>query len=180
MLQSPFTEEEVKEAVFGSYSDGALGPAGLSFMFYQKIWDVVKGGLMALFNEFHAGRLDIYRLNSAVLSLIPKEKDAISMKKFRPISLLNCSFKIFTKVLTNRLARLMHLLTYSNQTTFIKGRYILESVVTAHEILHSVHNSKTPGVVLKLDYEKAFDKVNLDFLLEILSRRIFCPKWIDR
>jgi hypothetical protein len=60
-----------------------------------------------------------------------------------------------------------------NQTAFIKGRYILESVVTAHEVLHSVHKSKGKGLVLKLDYEKAFDKVNLDFLAELLEKRGF-------
>jgi hypothetical protein len=60
-----------------------------------------------------------------------------------------------------------------NQTAFIKGRYILESVVTAHEVLHSVHKSKGKGVVLKLDYEKAFDKVDLDFLAELLDKRGF-------
>lgn len=55
---------------------------------------------MALFSEFYQGDLDIYRLNFAILTLIPKEKDATSMKKFRPISLLNCSFNFFSKVLT--------------------------------------------------------------------------------
>jgi hypothetical protein len=58
----------------------------------------------------------------------------------------------------------MHFLTSSNQTAFIKERYILESVVTVHKVLHSVHSSQEPGIVLRLDYEKAFDKVNLDFL----------------
>jgi hypothetical protein len=58
------------------------------------------------------------------------------MNKFRSISLLNCNYKIFTKVLTNRIGMVADRLIFSNQTAFIKGRYILESVVTAHEILH--------------------------------------------
>lgn len=57
------------------------------------------------------------------------------------------------------------------------GRYILQSVVTAHEVLHSVHSSKEKGLVLKLDYEKAFDFVNLDFLAELLQCRGFGSKW---
>jgi hypothetical protein len=48
----------------------------------------------------------------------------------------------------------------SNQIAFIKGRHILKSVVTAHEVLHSVHHGKQQGLVVKLDYEKAYDKVN--------------------
>ena len=59
----------------------------------------------------------------------------------------------------------------------VKGGFILQSVVTAHEVLHSVHKSKNKGVVLKLDYEKAFDKVNLDFLLELLEKRGFSRKF---
>jgi hypothetical protein len=59
--------------------------------------------------------------------------------------------------------------TSVNQSAFIKGRFILESVVTAHEVLHSIVHEKEQGLVLKLDYEKAFDKVSLDFLLDLLK-----------
>ena len=81
------------------------------------------------------------------------------MNKFRHISLLNCSFKIFSKVLTNRLA-----VIFGCQSAFIKGRYILESVVTAHEIIHEFHSSRKHGMVLKLDYEKAYDIVDWRFM----------------
>jgi hypothetical protein len=47
--------------------------------------------------------------------------------------------------------------------------------VTAHEVLHSVIHEKKEGLVLKLDYEKAFDKVDIDFLLDVLHKRGFCP-----
>ena len=67
----------------------------------------------------------------------------------------------------------------TNQSVFIKGRYILESVVVAHEIVHSVHSSKEPGVIIKLDYEKAYDRVNWDFLFEVLNSRKFSPVWIN-
>ena len=62
---------------------------------------------------------------------------------------------------------------------FIKGRYILESVVVAHEIVHSLHSNKKPGLILKLDYEKAYDRVDWDFLFEVLEKRGFCNKWIS-
>jgi hypothetical protein len=154
VLEERFTEEEVRKAVFESYSDG------MSFMFYQYFWDVVKGDLMSMFDDLYNGNLDLYKLNFALITIIPKEKDARTMNKFRLISLLNCSYKIFTKVLTNRVGQVVDRLVASNQTSFIKARYILEIVVTAHEVLHSVKNSKQQGYVLKLDYEKAYDKVN--------------------
>jgi hypothetical protein len=104
------------------------------------------------------------------------------MKKFRPISLINCIFKKKSKVLTNRLGLVSDFLIAPNQAAFIRGRYILESVVTAHEVLHSVVHSKSKGVVLKLDYEKAFDRVNLVFLDKLLALRGFGSKfaqWIN-
>jgi hypothetical protein len=160
ILEAEFSEGEIKKAVFEAYPDGAPGPDGLSFMFYQKFLDLVKDDLLEMFKEFFHGRLDLYRPNFALIAIIPKEKDAWTMNKFRPISLLNYSYKFFTKVLTNRIGVIVDRLVASNQTVFIKGRYILESVVTTHEVLHQVHRCNQQGLVLKLDYEKAYDKVN--------------------
>jgi hypothetical protein len=98
------------------------------------------------------------------------------MNKFRPISLLYYSYKIFTRVLSGRMGLVADRLIASSQTAFIKGRYIQESVVTAHETLHSVHQSKQQGVVMKLDYEKAYVKVNWEFMLEVLEKRGFGGK----
>jgi hypothetical protein len=158
---------------------GAPGPDGMSFMFYQCFWDIVKYDLINLFEDWFEGDLDIFRLNFGMITLILKENDAREMKKFRPISLLNCSFKIFTKVLTNRFAKILNRPISFQQSAFIKGRFILESVVTAHEIIHEVHSKKNQGLVFKIDYEKAYDRVNLDFLYEILVCRGFGPKIIQ-
>jgi hypothetical protein len=108
-----------------------------------------------MFQDFYNGTLDLHRLNYALLTLIPKELGARSMKKFRLISLCNCSFKIFSKVLTIRLGKIADRLISPQQSAFIGGTYILESVVVAHEIVHSVHKNKEPGgVIRKVDYEK--------------------------
>jgi hypothetical protein len=123
MLSRSLLEEEIREAVFSSYGDGAPGPNGLSCMFYQSFWDVVKTDLVEMFNAWQGDYLDLYILNFAMITLIPKENEARSMKKFRPISLLNCSFKIFTKVLTNRLAQIINRLISFHQSAFIRGRY---------------------------------------------------------
>jgi hypothetical protein len=57
-LEAPFSEEEIKKAIFDSYSDGAPGPDGLPFVFYQHFWDMLKDDLMAMFKYFHEGKLD--------------------------------------------------------------------------------------------------------------------------
>lgn len=122
MLTKPFSEEEIKEAIFSCYPEGAPGPDGLSFLFYQKFWDIIKKDILALFVDFCKGCLDIYRLNFALVTLIPKVNDACNMKQFRPISFLNCSFKMISKLLTNRLGIVAQRLLASNQSAFIKGQ----------------------------------------------------------
>jgi hypothetical protein len=80
-----------------------MGPQALMeflLCFIKKKWDIVKNDIMALFQDFYEGKLDIFRLNFDVLSLIPKVMDATTMKKFRPTSLINCIFKIISKVIT--------------------------------------------------------------------------------
>ena len=58
LLEAPFSETEVKEAIFSSYPDGAPGPDGIPFLFYQNFWDLVKNDLLDLFQAFHRGELD--------------------------------------------------------------------------------------------------------------------------
>jgi len=84
---------------------------------------------------------------------------------------------MFSKLLTNRLGVVAQRLVATNQSAFIQGRYILESVVVAHEIVHSLNKSKENGVVLKLDYEKAYERVSWDFLFEVLESRGFSSIW---
>jgi Reverse transcriptase (RNA-dependent DNA polymerase) len=93
--------------------------------------------------------------------------------------LINYSFKIITKLLVDRLALVMDALIDQSQTTYIKGRMIMDNVVCAHEVLHQIHVSRTKGVFFKINFEKVFDKINWDFLLETLVGRGFNSKWIQ-
>jgi hypothetical protein len=80
-----------------------------------------------------------------MISLIPKLKEANNIKQFRPICVLNTDYKIFTKVLTRRLTPFADKLISKSQTTFIPGRFILEGIITLHEILHELRMKKTKG-----------------------------------
>jgi hypothetical protein len=132
-----------------------------------------------MFDDWFEDRLDIFRLNFAMITLIPKEEDAKSMKKFRPISLINCRFFLQKLLQIYIYAKIMNRLISQCQSSFIRGRFILESVVTAHEVIHEIHVKKEQGLVFKIDYEKAYDKVNLDFLYEVLGARGFSAKFIQ-
>ena len=83
----------------------APGPDGFPFEFYQAFWHVIKDDLMALFEDFHNGTLPLHSLNFGTIILLPKCNDAKQIQQYRPIYLLNVSFKIFTKVATNRIVK---------------------------------------------------------------------------
>jgi hypothetical protein len=155
----------------------APGPDGFPAEFYQVFWSLIKNDLMAMFREFHSGDLSLFSLNFGIITLIPKQQEVKKVQQYRPICMLNVSFKIFTKVMANRLALVANKLIGQSQTAFQRGRNILEGVVVLHETLHEVRKKKQSGLILKIDFEKAYDKVNWQFLQQVLRMKGFSQKW---
>ena len=112
-----------------------------------------------------------------MITLLPKKTDAVRIEQFRPICLLNVSFKIFTKVGTIRLTQIAHTVVQPSQTAFMPDRNILEGVVVLHEMLHEIHTKKLDGVIFKVDFEKAYDKVKWPFLQQALRMKGFDEAW---
>jgi Reverse transcriptase (RNA-dependent DNA polymerase) len=131
-----FIELELHETVSGSDASGAPSPNGFSFLFYQHFWKIVKDDLMQLLHHFYVNSLKVAKLNHAMLCLIPKEHNANLIQKYRPINLVDCSYKIISKILTNRMAHIMNKIGDSAQAAFIQGRYILDNVLATNEIIH--------------------------------------------
>jgi hypothetical protein len=77
------------------------------------------------------------------------------------------------KAITNRIAPIGNRIIAQNQTAFIKGRYIIKSVVAAHEVIHATHSRKEKGLVFRIDYEKAYDRVSWEFIDSMLESRGF-------
>src|SRR6266540_166271 len=108
-----------------------------------------------MFHELYSSNLPLFSLNFGVISLIPKIQEANIIQQYRPICLLNVSFKNFTKVATNRVNTVADKAISPTQTAFLRGRNILEGVVILHETIHELHRKKLSGVILKIDFEKA-------------------------
>lgn len=115
ILTSPFTEEELKQAIFQMEHSKVPGPDGFPAEFYQVFWEFIKGDLMALFHDFHSGNLPLFNLNFGIITLLPKCQEAVKIEQYRPICLLNVSFKIFTKVATNRINKVAPKVTRPSQ-----------------------------------------------------------------
>jgi len=178
-LTAPFTEKEIREAIFNMEHNKAPGPDGFPAEFYQHFWEVIKSDLMNMFHDLHFGDLPLFSLNFGVITLLPKTPEANKIQQYRPIYLLNVSFKIFTKVATSRINSVADHLISPTQTTFMRGRNILEGAVVLHETIHELHRKNLSRVIFKIDFEKAYDKVKWNFLLQMLRLKGFSPKSIE-
>ena len=132
---------------------------------------------MEIFHEFHQGSMDVCRINYGIITLLPKIQEAERIQQFRPICLLNCLYKLITNILTLRLEKVAARLILTTQSAFVKNHNIMNGVLALHEILHETKRRKEIGVILKLDFEKSYDKVNWAFLFEILKLSGFSEKW---
>ena len=157
--------------------DKAPSPTGFTMAFIHKCWRVVEADVMAVFKHFHKYSVFEKSLNASFLTLIPKISSAVNIKDFRPISLVGSIYKLLSKVLANRLRVVLDSLISETQNSFVGGRQILDSVLIANECLDSRLKCHSPGVVCKLDIEKALDHVNWDALLYLLNRMGFGLKW---
>jgi len=122
---------------------------------------------------FHSGNLDLTSINTAYITLIPKVQNPEKAADYRPISLVSIGLKIITKILANRLQKVIIPLIHVNQYGFIKSRTIQDCISWAFEYLNICHKSKKEIVIIKIDFEKAFDMVEYNAILEMLKHMGF-------
>ena len=106
-LERDFPKEEVVKVLQEMKGDKAPGPDGFTMAFFQKCWCVVEIDVLAFFDHFHRSSEFEWSLNASFLSLIPKKNNVVNIKDFRPISLVGSVYKLFSKVLANRLRRVL-------------------------------------------------------------------------
>jgi hypothetical protein len=177
LLTAPYSEEEVKKAVFQMEHNKAPGPDDFPAEFYQTFWDTIKLDLLHMSSVLHVGQLKLFCLNFEEVILLLKVNEAERIQQYRHICLLNISFKIFTKVVTIRLNTVANHVMQASQTAFMQGRNILDGVVVIHEAVHELHSKKLNRAILKLDLKKDYDKVKWSFLQQTLRMKCFSSEW---
>jgi hypothetical protein len=178
MLEVGFLEEEIRIVVFDSDGNKSPGPDGFNGEFFKASWEVIKGDLKTFVDEFYIhGKLPKGFL-AYFIALIPKVSNPHTINEFRPISLLGSVYKILAKVLSTRLGQVMGKLISNNQSAFIKGRLLVDGVLALNEVVDLVKRARKKCIIFKVDFEKAYDSVNWNFLEYMLRRFGFREKWI--
>lgn len=117
-------------------------------------------------------------LSKAFIALIPKYTNPASISDFRPISLIGSIYNLISKVLAARLQCVMPFILSDNQFAFTKGRQIADCILVANEIVDAMKKHRDGGILVKLDFAKAYDNINWAFMLNLLEDMGFGGRWI--
>ena len=176
-IEQPFSEKEVWGVIQSCNGNKAPGPDGFNMHFIKEQWGMIKDDVMKLFDVFFStGNLD-KRLNNSFIVLILKCTLPTCLNMYRPISLVGCIYKIVAKVLANRVKRVMEEVVEDNQFSFVSGKQILDCCLVANEVIDSIKKSGLGGLLLKVDFKKAYDSVEWQFLDLVMRKMNFEVKW---
>ena len=173
--EGEITLAECTKALSMMQNNKSPGSDGLTTEFYRAFWDIISTYVVNSFNyAFNTGNLSISQ-RQGIISLIPKKK------KDTQYLLLNVDYKIATKTIGLRIEKVLPHLINPSQTGYVKGRFIGESIRLILDIMEYTKHKDTPGVAVYLDFEKAFDSVEWNYIKKYLEATNFGPhirQWV--
>ena len=182
-LEGLITYEEIWRALKNMNNNKSPGSDGYTTEFYKFFFRDIGYFLVRSINYgFHIGEMSVTQ-KQGVITCIPKEdKPKQLLKNWRPISLLNTAYKIASACIATRLKKILPKIIHSDQKGFMKGRYIGENIRLIYDLLVHTEREHIPGLLLMVDFEKAFDSVSWTFLPKALKLFNFGPdiqRWIS-
>lgn len=175
------TMNELDDAVKGLNSDSAPGHDGLTPAFYKMFWKRLRKPLFeSMVVSVQEGELSTSQ-KRGIITLIPKGSNLPknNITNWRPLTLTNTDYKIITKVLAIRLQCIVGNLIHYNQSGFIKGRSISQHIRLIDDILNCYKRKNEHGMMISLDFQRAFDTVAKAAILESLQQFNFGPYFIN-
>lgn len=164
------SEEEIERAINELNKKKSPGIDGLGSEFYIVFKDVLISILKEVYDEiFKKGQMNL-RMGMGLMKIIYKKKgEKTELKNYRPLTMLNTDLKILSKILANRLKEVMPKIIGTNQAYGVKGRDIADVTISIKDTIRYMREKKTEGYVISLDFEKAFDRVEHEFLFGVLN-----------
>ena len=180
-LRKGFIELEVKEALNQMTPLKAPGPDGMPPLFYQHFRSTMQHDVTSTILSWLNSGIPPEPINHTLITLVPKIDNPELVSDFHPVSLYNVLYKIYSKVLANRLKKYLSSLITEHQSAFAKKRLISDNIMVAFETLHHMkqHNSGKHGfMAIKLDMSKAYDRVEWVYLEKLMEKIGFCARWV--
>lgn len=175
---------EIKEALFSLPDGKAPGVDGIPTEFYKYYFEILAPILIALFRENLKNKTMCKSQNTGAISLIPKNRDKTNISNWRPVSVLCADYKILSKTLVNRLKPALEQCIGHAQTGAIKNRNIADNLQTARNVvLHfsdkEIQKTKLNGAIVGLDFQKAFDRVDREWIYKVMYKFDFPTKFVE-
>ena len=178
--EKPLTVEDLEKSLFCMSVGKSPGNDGLSVEFYKFFWPEIKDTFFdSVCYSRIVGELSISQRQAIIKLLEKRDKDKRFIENWRPISLLNVDTKIISKSLASRFCSVLPTIVSADQTAYVKGRYIGESIRLISDILDSSVKYNIPGYILTVDLEKAFDSIDHVFLIAVLKKFGFGENFIS-
>ncbi len=163
------TYDECTSAVLKMKNNKSPGLDGICIEFYKKLWPIIGELVVSVFNEsFTTGTLPS-SLRTAVMSLMFKKGDEEDMSNYRPISLTNVDYRILAFVLANRMQTVISSVINSDQTGYIKCRYMGQNIRLFQDVFDDYKENDKLGILLTLDFMKAFDSLEWKFMFKVME-----------
>lgn len=174
--------EEGKEILDTFETNKTPGNDGIPIEFYKTFWFLVGSLVINSLNEgYHFGEMSTSQKQGVITLIEKKDSDKRKLKNWRPISLINVDTKIGTKIIAKRLEKVLPKIINHDQTGYVKGRYIGETLRVIDDIIYHTNLNNIPGILITIDFEKAFDSLEWSFMISALEAFNFGKsliKWV--
>lgn len=169
-LMAKPSPEDIKSTLFHMQDLKAPGLDGFPVLFYKQLWPTVDNNIIKVVTSFLLLGFMPREVNRLLIVLIPKISNPSVVNHYRPISLCNVVYKIISKLIIIKLRPLLDKIISLAQSAFLPDRWIVENQVIVQELLHGFKTRKTkPSLMaIKLDLQKAYDRVNWRFINSVL------------
>ncbi|CAI7825955.1 unnamed protein product [Closterium sp. NIES-53] len=181
-LTRDWTEREVRRAIKELANDKSPGKDGLPKELYQVHWESLKGPVMKMVKDFMVtGNLPEVA-NEAITVLLYKQGDETDVRNYRPITLLTSTCKILAKMVASRMKKVLSQVISGEQYGFLPGKRLTDTVSLVADLIDTTKNKNSDWYLLLIDFEKAYDLVRRNFMLETIAKLGFPPwfvGWIE-
>ena len=151
-------------------NDKSPGTDGMTVNFFKFFWKQLGSFVVRSLNEgFSKGEMSITQKEGIIICLPKGDKPKEYLKNWRPITLLNVVYKIGSASIANRIKLTLPKLISEDQTGFVPGRYIGDSIRIIYDLIHYLEEKKLPGLLVSIDFEKAFDSVSWEYMKKVLK-----------